>query len=603
MALRLGELLVINNFIKKEQLAEALKMQKQTGKKIGSILVGLGFISEDVLLKFLTDKFEVSTVDLSNLHVGENILNLLPAAFCIENSVMPIDKYANNISVVMLDPLNDDTKEKIKSITGLNVDPLVTSEHSLNEALNKYYPPSMGNIDVQTKIDSAANVTPMDEIDTILGFNNSTNIPIKEQAVNKPQQQAKSTFLDQDVISPEIEKLRKQNTLLNQKIEELRQDTTQLVTDFSTVKEEIQKRLSVIAAYYKKLKPVEGTYDQFITGMKDFYQKYQDTLTELKTVKNDITVEKSEVAGIKDQFENSKQNFNSMKEEYRDMISSIEDEKKKINKGLRDKTLKKFIHSKIFEETYGGEDYDIIKEKAKKFYKSSILIRNIFMILIILTLALNIFLVSRGGFNLGGQAAPTKKTTIEKEKPKKQLGKKTEEEKQAELEAEKKAEAEQTELEAEKKAETEQTELEAEEKAEEEKQTELAAEKKAEADRQARLEAEKKRKAEADRQAREAEKKRKAEADRRARLEAEKKRKATAKPQVYRIKVLSGGKEDIDIMKTEFESYGIGKLYIINRSGTYVLYSGPYKTYDNAKAIADTLIDFGVEPNIFKAKD
>ncbi len=48
MSVRLGELLTKASLISQDQLKEALKVQKETGGKLGETLIKLGFVSEAV---------------------------------------------------------------------------------------------------------------------------------------------------------------------------------------------------------------------------------------------------------------------------------------------------------------------------------------------------------------------------------------------------------------------------------------------------------------------------------------------------------------------------------------------------------------------------
>lgn len=54
----LGELLLENEEITQEQLDEALKIQKNEGGLIGIIMVNLGHISEQKLVKYLAKQAE-----------------------------------------------------------------------------------------------------------------------------------------------------------------------------------------------------------------------------------------------------------------------------------------------------------------------------------------------------------------------------------------------------------------------------------------------------------------------------------------------------------------------------------------------------------------
>lgn len=54
----LGEILIENGEIAQEQLDKALEVQKKEGGLIGIILVNLGFLSEQKLVKFLAMQAE-----------------------------------------------------------------------------------------------------------------------------------------------------------------------------------------------------------------------------------------------------------------------------------------------------------------------------------------------------------------------------------------------------------------------------------------------------------------------------------------------------------------------------------------------------------------
>ncbi|MCK5600078.1 hypothetical protein KAI78_10680 [bacterium] len=634
MALKLGELLVINNIIKKEELLQALKVQKQSGKKVGSILVELGYITEDILLKFLTDKFGVSTIDLNNFHVPDNVLQIMPQDFCLANKVLPVDKFASNLSIVMIDPLDESLKAKIESMTGLKVDPLVTSEHSLSEALKKYYPSNSAAESMKTEVISHIEEPPPaanagfndDDIDAILGFDSEepttvdktaqmmqqTPAPAQQQTYQPSQVQQNTgvepSYLEKDVISPEIEKLGKQNRLLKDKLEELKNGITKIVQNFNAVKSEIQKRLGVIDGYNKKLKPLEGTYDKFLDGMKNFYSKYQEMLEEVKTIKIDIAKEKGEIVNLKKDLDKDMGQLEKVRKEYSGFSEILDEERKKLEKGLRDKKVKKYLHSRIYNDTYAGEDFEDIKEGARKFYFQSILFRNIFMGLIVILLATNVYLIMKGGFPAGPSTPKIKKEA--KPKVDKKALKKAEAERQAELERQTELDAqaeldEQTELDAKTELDT-QKELDA--QAELDRQAELDAQ--AELDRQkatdaqAELDRRKAADAKAARDKKAADDRRRAAAAEKKRKEDEARRAAAAKKVVYeyKIKIVSGTRATVDDMKDEMESYGVEKLYISKSGSNYILYSGPYSSASEAAPFSDMMMEFGYEPTVVKVQ-
>src|SRR5262245_3377311 len=78
--LPLGELLAANGLITREQLAEALKVQRTTKEKLGVILVHRNLITEDELIGFLSRQYSIPSVTLAELDVSPGTLRLVPAA-------------------------------------------------------------------------------------------------------------------------------------------------------------------------------------------------------------------------------------------------------------------------------------------------------------------------------------------------------------------------------------------------------------------------------------------------------------------------------------------------------------------------------------------
>ena len=67
MSQRIGDLLVKEKVITAEQLEQALKAQKETGGRLGSVLSKLGFVAEEQVTNLLSRQYGVPAVDLSFL--------------------------------------------------------------------------------------------------------------------------------------------------------------------------------------------------------------------------------------------------------------------------------------------------------------------------------------------------------------------------------------------------------------------------------------------------------------------------------------------------------------------------------------------------------
>ncbi len=141
MALKIGELLVKSGLITKEQLEEALKKQKELGKRLGSTLVELGYITEKQLVEVLAKQLGVPAIDLSTVEeIPEDVLKLLPPEICYQYQVIPLARKGNVLFVAMVDPSNLQALEDIKFRVGIDVEPVIAVESSLRKALERFYP-------------------------------------------------------------------------------------------------------------------------------------------------------------------------------------------------------------------------------------------------------------------------------------------------------------------------------------------------------------------------------------------------------------------------------------------------------------------------------
>ena len=85
---RLGDLLVREKLITREQLDKAVQEQKQSGTRVGYNLVKLGFIQETELTKILARQFKMPAVDLSRFEVDPRIAKLVPGDLAMKHLVL-----------------------------------------------------------------------------------------------------------------------------------------------------------------------------------------------------------------------------------------------------------------------------------------------------------------------------------------------------------------------------------------------------------------------------------------------------------------------------------------------------------------------------------
>lgn len=161
MSAKLGEILVRENLITSQQLREALDYQRNNGGRLGSNLIKLGIISDEVVTSVLSRQYGVPSINLELFHIDEDTVKLISQEVAMKYMVLPISKVGATLTMAMADPTNVFAMDDIKFMTGLNVEPVIASEAAIYTSIAKYYVSSkeldLANVELEndfTKIKS-----------------------------------------------------------------------------------------------------------------------------------------------------------------------------------------------------------------------------------------------------------------------------------------------------------------------------------------------------------------------------------------------------------------------------------------------------------------
>ena len=137
--IRIGDILVRDGLISREQLDKALAEQKASGTRVGYNLVKLGFIQEIELTKTLAKQYKMPAVDLSKFVVDPKIAKLIPTDLASKNLVLPLKRDGRQLTVAMADPTNLAVLEDLKFITRYDIFPVIAGEFTLRTIIDKIY--------------------------------------------------------------------------------------------------------------------------------------------------------------------------------------------------------------------------------------------------------------------------------------------------------------------------------------------------------------------------------------------------------------------------------------------------------------------------------
>ena len=135
----LGELLVARGVLTKDQLGIALKEQGRTGKRMGEVLVSLGFCSEDDISRVVAGQAGVEMIDLSQTKADPSALELIDEEFAKQNKLVPVSLEQDNLVVAMDSTLDVMLIDKLQSKTGKFIEIVQATESDILQAIDRFY--------------------------------------------------------------------------------------------------------------------------------------------------------------------------------------------------------------------------------------------------------------------------------------------------------------------------------------------------------------------------------------------------------------------------------------------------------------------------------
>ncbi|HEX2948154.1 MAG TPA: ATPase, T2SS/T4P/T4SS family [Armatimonadota bacterium] len=215
--------------LSEQDLNNALQVQRGTKEPLGQLLLKMGLITERDRARALGRQWRVPFVELNAEQLDEEVLESIPKHLIQRYRVLPIARQGNRLTVAMINPLDIFTIDQLRLVTGLEIDPVITVEEDLNNAITNFL--SSGDHMVETIRRVVDEVSGEGELKVIEGKDDD-DISIDQlrelvddapiiQLVNMIIRQALSDKASDIHIQPEVTKVR-----VRYRIDGLLQDST-----------------------------------------------------------------------------------------------------------------------------------------------------------------------------------------------------------------------------------------------------------------------------------------------------------------------------------------------------------------------------------------
>ncbi len=136
---QLGELLFERSILKKEELEKAVKIQKEKGGLLGTILVALGYATEEQIAQAITVQYGFPYLPLTSYEIDQSVIDIIPENVARQYCLIGIDKIGNTLTIAMSNPLNMQAVEDIELMTSCKVQAFVSTMTDINNAIEQHY--------------------------------------------------------------------------------------------------------------------------------------------------------------------------------------------------------------------------------------------------------------------------------------------------------------------------------------------------------------------------------------------------------------------------------------------------------------------------------
>jgi general secretion pathway protein E len=138
--MKLGEILIERGLLTPEDLERALGIQRErSGEKIGRILIDLGFLAQRDLLQALSEQLGLPVASLDGPPPVTPETERLSPRFLRQARALPVAVHGTTLRLAMADPLDFETLSVVRLATGLTVQPELSTEAEILDAIERYY--------------------------------------------------------------------------------------------------------------------------------------------------------------------------------------------------------------------------------------------------------------------------------------------------------------------------------------------------------------------------------------------------------------------------------------------------------------------------------
>jgi type IV pilus assembly protein PilB len=133
------EILLRRRVVSQDQLTEAKQVAKENKANLADTLIKLGYATGEDVMRAVAQEHGREYIDLSEITIPEHIIELVPESVARENAILPLKEEEDALKVIVSDPYDIDTVEKLRFILNRKIEIALAPRDKILESINKYY--------------------------------------------------------------------------------------------------------------------------------------------------------------------------------------------------------------------------------------------------------------------------------------------------------------------------------------------------------------------------------------------------------------------------------------------------------------------------------
>ncbi len=134
-----SEILVNRKIVSADQVEEARTLAAATGVRLQDALTKLNYANNKEIFSAIAEFHNMQFVDLSDTQIPASVIEMVPESVARENAVIPLSHENNMLQIVVSNPEDIETLDKLRFILNKDVQPVLADREQIQESINRHY--------------------------------------------------------------------------------------------------------------------------------------------------------------------------------------------------------------------------------------------------------------------------------------------------------------------------------------------------------------------------------------------------------------------------------------------------------------------------------